>query len=237
MILVFLHTVLVRILLIFLMFLYFIPFLLMHCVPTSWLYTSRIFYCMTYSFYWLILKCSLLSFRFVGTQNLPQEPAIIVANHQSLLDIPIIGVLLGTARQTWLASDTLKESFIFRVALPKFVVWVDMSTSMAGVKSLVQVIKLTKKTKQHIVIFPEGGRYADGTVHNFFAGFAILARKMDRPVIPIKIFDLYKVYPPHAFWIHWYPIKVLIGEPFVLGENESNEHFRDRVYQWFLEQK
>jgi len=231
------HTLVSLFLLLCIMVVYFIPFLIMWLLPTRWLRNSRIFYWLMYSFYWILIKCSFLSIKITGEENLPKEPAIIVANHQSALDIPIVGSLLGADPQIWLATTFLKQSLIFRTVLPKFVVWVDMSTPLKGVRSLVKVIKTVKETDQHIVIFPEGARFVDEKVHDFFAGFAILARKTGRPVVPVRLFNLYKVYPPNIFWIHRHPVRVVIGKPFYVKEGESNEHFRDRVHSWFVEQK
>ena len=45
-----------------------------------------------------------------------------------------------------------------------------------------------------------------------------------------------KVYPPDTFLVHYYPVKVVVGKPFVLQENETDEEFKQRVYQWFLDQ-
>jgi len=87
------------------------------------------------------------------------------------------------------------------------------------------------------MIFPEGGRYTDGTVHDFYGGFVILAKKTGRPVVPVRIFGVHKVYPPDTFWVQKYPITVVVGKPFVYQEGDTDQAFKDRVYQWFIEQK
>ena len=87
-----------------------------------------------------------------------------------------------------------------------------------------------------MIIFPEGGRYSDGKVHDFLWGFAIIARKTGRPVVPVLIVDTYKVYPMGSFFVNYSPIKVIIGKPFVMLEQESDEAFIKRVHAWFLQQ-
>lgn len=229
-------TLVSRVLLLCIILLYSIPFSITLLIPTKWLYRIPLFYWMTYSFYWFVLKCSFLNVTFEGIENIPEEPAVFVANHQSSLDIPLIGYLLKGAPQIWLAATSLKKFFLYRIALPKFVVWVNMVNSHTGMRSLVQVIRIIHKTKQHIIIFPEGARFTDGSIHNFFAGFAILARKTGRPVVPVRLFGLNEVYPPNSFWVYCYPVRVVIGKPMHRNEDESDQEFRTRVRSWFLEQ-
>ena len=52
----------------------------------------------------------------------------------------------------------------------------------------------------------------------------------------MRIFGANKVYPPHTFLIYYHPIKVVVGKPMHMQENESDEQFKERVYQWFIEQ-
>lgn len=228
------HTLISRLLLLIVMLVYTIPFIIMLCIPRRWLYQSSLFYWFVYSFYWIVLKCSFLKITYTGMENLPDKPSIMVANHQSSLDIPVVGALLNAHPQIWLATTHLKKFFLYRIGLPKFVVWVDMRTPQKGMRSLVQVIKCINKTKQHIIIFPEGARFTDGSIHNFFAGFAILARKTGRAVIPVKIEGLNKVYPPDTFWIYRHPVHVTIGKPLYIQKDESEQEFRTRVRTWFV---
>jgi 1-acyl-sn-glycerol-3-phosphate acyltransferase len=90
--------------------------------------------------------------------------------------------------------------------------------------------------KRHVILFPEGGRFNDGTVHDFLRGFAIIARKTGRPVIPIYMPYNGRVYPPQSFWIYWHKLKAVIGKPFVLQDNETDEAFIARVHGWFEQQ-
>jgi 1-acyl-sn-glycerol-3-phosphate acyltransferase len=229
------RTLISKLLLLCLMVLYALPFIIALILPTRWLYKTPFFYWLTYSFSWLLVKCSFLDIRWEGLENLPGTPVIIVANHQSSLDIPIIGVLLKGDPQIWLATTYLKKFWLYRVMLPKFVVWVDMSNSLKGMRSLVQVIKILKDTNQHVIIFPEGARFTDGTIHNFYAGFAVLAKKTGRPVLPIKLEGLNKIYPPNTFWVEHHPVTVRVGTPEYIHEDESEQEFRTRVRTWFLD--
>lgn len=230
------RTLLSRFFLVLLMIVGFVPGLIMLMLPKKWLYNSRFFAWSTYLFYRAMLWGTFLPITYVGKENLSGEPVIFAGNHQSSLDIPLLGVLTQGMSHVWLAKHELMASPILRFILPRMAVLVDMSTPLKGMRSLVQAVNLVYGKQRHLMIFPEGGRYTDGTVHDFYAGFVILAKKTGRPVVPVRIFNVHKAYPPGTFWVQSHPIKVVIGTPMHLHDDETNEAFRDRVYQWFVQQ-
>ena len=100
-------------------------------------------------------------------------------------------------------------------------------------RTLIEAINLVKSKPWDLIIFPEGARHTDGKVHEFFGGFSLIAKKIDRSVVPIKIIGVNKVYPPKTFWIHFHPITVIIGSPMAHEPQETEEAFKDRVYNGF----
>jgi 1-acyl-sn-glycerol-3-phosphate acyltransferase len=207
------------------------------CLPKKWLYQSKIFFWLCDVFYRLILFFSMLPIKIVGKENIPREPAIIIANHQSSLDIPLIGYVLHRFPHIWLAKAELMDSPILRFVLPRVAVLTDMSSPYKGMRSLIRIINLMNGKRIDVIIFPEGSRFTDGSIHDFFSGFVILAKKTGKPVVPIRIFGLNKAYPPDTFLIYRVPIKMIIGKPFIYQETDTEESFKERVYNWFLEQK
>ena len=231
------RTIFSRFLLILVLLLYAIPILIFICLPQRIRFSNPIVFWFVHWFYVLVLKCALLPIKYVGTENIPKEPVIFAANHQSAFDIPLVGVLSKGTPHIWLALAALLKSPLLRFVVPLFSVLVDMSTPIKGMRSVRQILQLMNTTtKRHVMIFPEGGRYTDGIVHEFFGGFVILAKKTGRPVVPVCILGVDKVYPPKSFLVHWYPVTVIVGKPFVYQTGETDKVFKQRVYQWFLEQ-
>ncbi|MCK5633363.1 hypothetical protein KAH94_06415, partial [bacterium] len=114
---------------------------------------------------------------------------------------------------------------------------IDMSTPQKGLRSLVKAINMIKGKKRHAIVFPEGARFiGDNSVREFFSGFAMLAKQAKRSVVPVMIFDAYKVYPPGSFFVHKHPVKVVVGKPFHFQKDETLEAFKNRVYAWFVKQ-
>ncbi|HSW74133.1 MAG TPA: lysophospholipid acyltransferase family protein [Candidatus Limnocylindria bacterium] len=233
----FIRTIVSRFLLLLIMLVCAIPALLILPLPARWRYHSKLYTLFADFFYRAVVWASLLPVKFVGAENIPHTPAIIVANHQSSLDIPLVGAVLRRYPHIWLATHELLRSPILRFIVPRVAVLVDMSSPIKGMKTLIEAIKILNGYQMHAIIFPEGGRFTDGEIHHFYAGFVMLAKKTGRPVVPIRIFGVDKVYPPKSFLVNYYPITVVVGQPMAMQENETDEQFKDRVYQWFVEQK
>jgi len=213
------------------------PFVILFLLlPERWRYESKIWFSFLQCIYWLILRISFLSITIVGKRNMPREPAIIAVNHQSSLDVPLVGVLMRGFPHVWLALADFFHSRFLRFVMSRIAVPVDTSSPQKAVRSLVRAIALIRDKKMHAIIFPEGGRYNDGRVHDFYAGFVMLAKKTGRPGVPVYLDNAGKVYPPGTFFAHRYPITITIGKPMHFKEGESDKDFQDRVYAWFVEQ-
>ena len=231
-----LHTIISRLLLLIIALTLFPFFLIIACMPEKWRMRNRFIYKVVHFFYWIVLKCTFVPIKIEGKENIPTQPAIFAANHQSSLDIPLAGVLAQSDPHLWLARSELMDSIILRFLLPRFAVVVDVNEPHRAMRALVRVIQLVRDTNQHIMIFPEGQRHHDDNVHDFFPGFVILAKKTGRAVVPVRIFYANRVYPVGTFWVRWHPIVIRIGKPMVMREDEKDEEFKNRVHQWFIQQ-
>lgn len=195
-------------------------------------------YRMMHLFYWLVEKLTLLPITYQGLENLPHEPAVFVANHQSALDIPLLGVLARGKPHIWLArQEVLQKFLLLRLILPRVAIIVDTGSPMSAMRSLISIIKIAEAENRHIMIFPEGSRFTNGDVQPFYAGFALLVRKLGRPAIPVYIQGVDVVYPPTSCWAQPAPITLIIGAPMWPEPEESDEHFKDRVHRWFVSHK
>lgn len=213
-----------------------IPGIFFLLAPKTWRYKNKLFYKYVYFCYWLVCKCTLLPIKVVGAEHVPLDPAIIVANHQSALDIPLVGLVCKGAPHSWLAWSELWDRISLKIFLSPMALPLDLTSPNKALRSLIKALNIVVDYHLHAIIFPEGGRFADGAVHDFYAGFVILVKKTGRPLVPVYIDDAHKVYPPGAFLASWHPIRVTVGEPMIMQEGESDEAFKDRVYQWFVNQ-
>jgi len=232
-----LRTLISRLLLFLLLAISALPLLIIILLPARIRRTSHIVYWLLNVFYRISLWCTLIPIHFRGKENIPKQQVIFVANHQSSLDIPLVGALANGHPHLWLARSELMDTIFLRIVLPRFAEVIDVNNPRNAMRGLLRIINIIKTEGQHLMIFPEGGRYIDDEVHEFFGGFALLAKKTGLPVVPIRIFGANKVYPPNTFWLHYHPVSVVIGKPFHYDKAEDNDTFRQQVYNWFLEQK
>lgn len=211
----------------------FLPIFISACLPKDKRYDNPVYYWFCAIFYKGVVWASFLPVKVVGKEHLPDEPGIIIANHQSAFDIPLLGSLVGAHPHFWLFLKKYSHVPVFGFIAKRMNVVVDTSGLRTLANSLHQALDLAEEKKRHILLFPEGGRNIEGDVKKFALGFASLAEELRRPVIPVMMKNVGKVYPPGSILVRRYPIIITIGEPFYFGAGESKEDFVARVYEWF----
>jgi 1-acyl-sn-glycerol-3-phosphate acyltransferase len=214
----------------------FIPCLIIAALPARWRYDNRFYYWVTNLIYKAAIFAAWVPVSVEGADNIPHQPAIIVANHQSSFDIPLVGAQLGGKPHFWLFLSRFTKVPVFGFIARRMNVVVDLSHAGRKMFALTEGLSWTKKYKSHLILFPEGGRYLDGKIHDFFQGFAIIAQATGRPVVQVLLVNVNKVYPPGSFFIERVPVKIIIGKPFMSEMDETREHFAERVRQWFVAQ-
>lgn len=121
--------------------------------------------------------------RFYNWRKVPSKGRlIIVSNHQSNLDPPLVGG--GPRRQVgFMAKEPLFHGFwgwYFR-ALNSFPV--DKDKPVGGIKEALRRLK----NDECVAIFPEGSRSFDGELQEFMPGLILLAQKTKSPIVPAAI--------------------------------------------------
>lgn len=231
------RNLLCRFLLVLVVIVFLIPIIIFICLPERFRYRYPSVFYLVHWFYVAALKCSMLPITYKGLENIPKGTAVIfAANHQSTLDIPLVGVLSKGVPHVWLAKTEALDGYFVRFVVPLLSVLVDVSSPRESMLSLRKILNIVNNHYRNLMIFPEGARYIDGKIHSFFGGFGVIAKKTGRPVVPVCILGINKAYPPDTFWVYWYPITVIVGKPFKYEENDTDESFKQRVQGWFVEQ-
>ncbi len=213
-----------------------LPLLVCMLVPVKYRY-NRILYFLLYCFYRVCSYALLLPITIKGKRNLvSNQPVIIAANHQSALDIPLLGLLVGRHPHLWLVLDHYAQKPLLGLIIRKFFISVDQTKTVAAARSFRSLLQLASTTKGHILIFPEGGRYVDDKIHPFFLGFALLAQKTGRPVVPVFMPHNGNALYPQKMLLAYAPLKIIIGKPFIYEVDDTKESFTERVHAWFVEE-
>jgi 1-acyl-sn-glycerol-3-phosphate acyltransferase len=151
--------------------------------------------------------------RVRGRDNIPKQgPLIVVANHLSSIDPPLVDSVLGR-RAVFMAKEELFRSRItgyIMVNLGAFPV--NKGRPDRGVlRRAMQVLA----DGQALVIFPEGMRSKSGRLGLAFPGAALIFLHSGAPIVPIGISGTERI--KGFFWLWHRPkITVAIGKTFTL---------------------
>jgi 1-acyl-sn-glycerol-3-phosphate acyltransferase len=188
-------------------------------------------------FYAGILWALQVPITVTGREHIPAEPAIVVPNHQSVIDIMLVGSALNRYPHIWYALTYYLKKPILGFFINRLCIPLNREAASTSGPAFIRGLKLIQKSPYHIVIFPEGTRHFDGAIHEFLRGFVLLARETKRPVVPIYMPYNYLVYPPTGFCAYDHPLVTVIGQPLRYTDTDTDETFQERVQQWFLEQE
>ena len=120
---------------------------------------------------------------------------LIVANHASYFDPPVIGVSYGK-KTAFLARKTLFKKGFFGWLYPKLNA-IPVDQDGPDMSSLKRIIKELKNGNP-VLIFPEGQRSVDGTILPGEAGVGLVIAKSKAPVLPMRIFGAFEAFPRGA---------------------------------------
>jgi 1-acyl-sn-glycerol-3-phosphate acyltransferase len=159
----------------------------------------------------------LTQFRIQGRGNVPLTGSLlVVANHLSVSDPPILGASLGR-RVFFMAKEELfknRFSGYFVRQFGAFPVYRGRSNRDA-IRKAGQVIQEGKA----LVMFPEGKRSKVGSLQSAQLGSAFLACHNQVSILPVGITGTEKI--RGLSWIWRRPkINIVIGKPFQLPENQ-----------------
>jgi 1-acyl-sn-glycerol-3-phosphate acyltransferase len=141
-------------------------------------------------------------------------PCLLVANHQSYLDPPVIGSGLRHRHIQYVARLGLFRSAPMRwvlSALNAVPIREDGSGDVAAIKEVLRRLE----AGEAVLIFPEGTRSDDGAMAEFKRGVAVLVKRARCPVIPVAIEGAFDAWPRHRRFpkLGGARIAVMFGEP------------------------
>lgn len=137
--------------------------------------------------------------------------ALVASNHISFLDPPLVGSQLDEGIY-YLARKTLFKHWPMSWLLPRIhAVPVDQQKS--DLASLRESIRLVQEGKK-LLIFPEGHRSSDGRLQPPLRGVGLLIAKTQVPVIPVRVFGTFDVFPNSAKVPRLHgKVRVVYGKP------------------------
>jgi 1-acyl-sn-glycerol-3-phosphate acyltransferase len=160
---------------------------------------------LTLCFHWLLSKLTRAVVYFGPNVNMEaikladgsfDKPAMIVANHSSVLDILLVTqlhprLILLTNRWVW-------NSPIFGgvVRLAQYYPVMD------GAEEGIEALRRRVEEGYSIVVFPEGKRSADGVIKRFHKGAFYIAERLALPIRPLLIHGASQVIPKGTLYVN-----------------------------------
>jgi len=177
---------------------------------------------------WLRFTCG-VRYEVVGSENLPEETAVFLANHQSSWEtILFYGLIFPN-------SPILKKELL-RIPFWGWSMWlqdpiaIDRSKPREAVKSLLTQGVDRIKNGKSVIVFPEGSRSPAGLIKRFSRGGAKLAIAAGVPIVPIS-HNAGDCWPPREFIKRPGFIRVTIGEAIgTMGRSASD--LTDEAENW-----
>ncbi len=132
--------------------------------------------------------------RWAGRASVPATgPLLIIANHQSYLDPPLISTGITHRNIDFIARAGLFRNRFFGwlIGTLNSIPITEQGGDTAAMKDALRRLADGKA----VLLFPEGSRSHDGTMASFKRGVAVLVKRAKCPVLPAAIEGAYDAWP------------------------------------------
>jgi 1-acyl-sn-glycerol-3-phosphate acyltransferase len=166
-----------------------------------------------------------LEVRASGMENVPPPPFVYCSNHQSLLDVLVLGAVLPHDYK-WAAKRSLmKIPFLgWHLQLAGHVP-VDRSAGSRAAAEVIGRFEAVLKEGKPLLVFPEGTRSEDGLLRPFKNGGFYAAVRAGVPVVPIALEGTHRLMKKHALDTGNGVMQVRAGAP-LYAKTEGREGAR-----------
>lgn len=132
--------------------------------------------------------------RSFGARRVPATGAVLlVANHQSYLDPPLVGISVRNRHLDYLARAGLFEVPVLG-GLLRGLNSVPIKEDGGDAAAIKEILRRLEKGYA-VLIFPEGTRSPDGTMQPFKRGIAVLVKRAKCPVVPVAVEGCFDAWP------------------------------------------
>lgn len=175
-----------------------------------------------------------VNYEIEGLENIPDQPCIIMSNHQSTWETLAFPTIFPTL--TWVIKKELLRIPLFGWGIASTQpIALDRNQGKKAMKQLIQDGNEKLGLGRYIIIFPEGTRTTYGESRPLKAGGFVLAKQTKADILPVA-HDAGRLWPRNSFIKKSGSIKVVIGKPFSTEELSANE-IREKYSSWLEQTK
>ncbi len=140
------------------------------------------------------------------------RPHMYALNHLSAMDIPVVYATLPFHFRIMAKEELFRYPFLGWHLRRSGQVSIERENALKSMRSL-NVAAGTLKDGMPLVVFPEGGRSANGQVKPFLPGVFYAAIKAGVDVVPMALVGTFELLPMDTYHIRPRPVEILVGEP------------------------
>ena len=170
---------------------------------------SFVYGCVSYLLVFPIFRF-LFRGQIIGISNLPKKGGVVVvSNHGSHLDPPILGHALGRP------VAFMAKSELFKVPILSFII---SACGAYPVKRGAGDREAIRNASNRLIegwatgVFLDGTRQENGRVNDPKAGAALLAARTASPILPVAIVNSHRAFPKGSFLPRFVSIHLRVGE-------------------------
>lgn len=154
-----------------------------------------------------------------------EKPALILSNHQSLIDTPIVVGL--TTKIIILTKNWVRRASPFAVVARL----ADFYSVEKGLETVREQLKAKMANGFSIVVFPEGSRAEDKNLRRFHRGAFLFAEELELDIVPVMIHDTLDTLHRNQIFGQRRQLHVNIGKRIAYNDTsfgtESRERFKN----------
>ena len=154
-----------------------------------------------------------------------EKPAIIIANHQSHLDLMCLMML--TPKLIILTNDWVWNSPFYGRILR----YAEFYPVPNGIENSIEHLADAVRRGYSIVIFPEGTRSSDCNIGRFHRGAFYLAEKLNLDIVPVFLHGVGDVLPKTDFLLRYGKITVQVHERIMRNDNRFAKDYQTLTKQ------
>lgn len=155
---------------------------------------------------WALAKL-FFNFRSTGREHMPATgPVLVVSNHQSHLDPPLVGLALSRQLKYLARHGLFFWPFSWLIRSLGAVPLDKKAGGIGGVKKTLQLLR----ESEAVLVFPEGTRTVDGRLSPMLPGFCAIARRSGATILPVAIEGAFACLPRGTLLPRPGPITIVV---------------------------
>lgn len=157
------------------------------------------------------------------------RPTIVIGNHQSFLDLPLLYLLPWNMK--WVAKKSL-----FKIPILGWIIFMtgQIAIERYSLKSVKKLDKLVQPIQDGIpgMIFPEGTRTEDGKLKSFKNGAFLMAKRYNFNLLPIVHYGGHEAMPTGSWRMQpRQTFRISVLDPIDPREFDTLEKLKKNTYQ------